>query len=393
MISDTFLMVHYSLSFSDAGRVGGLVRQLDISLTTLRVHNPRVAVVVFCHGETPTPLRAVAARHDAQILERLRPIDRLGDELGPVGRILGRFGPVHKFLNLGSLAQHPADTTLYLDADTVVFSDLRRLVPATDAPRLIAREEVGSERCHYGVDRDYLDEHALRKAVRAAGGRPPAPAFNTGVMMFHRLPRDRAERIERRYLAWLTRFAIWMADHPSNADPSRYADVFDLDALAGLLDSPDGERVRRLAVAYPSINRWLAEEAAAWVAFGHERDIAIEGFDRRVVAQGGEPLDGPLPRAVWHYFSTGADRMEHRLGLRTGHSARQEPNDDRSVGTARRSEPLTTARVRPPRLRERSSQERNELQAATVASTPRQGDPNPRPDNPTGGSAQPTPVG
>jgi len=308
--------VHYSLSFNDASRIQGLARQFDISLTTLRVHNPTVEVVAFCHGEVPDVVRAVADRHHADVIRQPDPSDRLADEIGRIGATIGRFGPVHKFLNLTELARRAPDSTLYLDADTVVFSDLGRLSAGTNRSAVIAREEVGSRRCRFGADRNYLDETALATTVVNSGMAEPAPAFNTGVMLLNHFPWRSAERIERRYLAWLTRFAVWMADHPSSADPSRYVDVFDLAELRSVLHGPHGLRVKRAGVPYPSVNRWLVEEMAGWVALGQEPDLDFATFDPRDVAQGGEPLEGPLPRSIWHYFSSNDAGMERRLGLR-----------------------------------------------------------------------------
>lgn len=308
------LVVHYSLSFGDAGRAAVLARQLDISLTTLRATNPGVSVVVFCHGTAPDPVRPVCDRHRAEFVMRPDPAERLGDELGEIGSILGRLGPVHKFLNFDELSHRGRTAAVYLDADTVVFGDLRRLAPDVGHPVLAAREEVGSNRCHFGVDPAYLDESRLAELV-ATVGIEPAPAFNTGVMVFGRFPFDRGPSIERRYVAWLVRFALWMADHPAEPRHPEYGDVFDLAALRTLLRGTAGGRLRRLAVEYPSVNRWLVEEAAAWVAFGAEPDIRIDQLDRRLVAQGGEPLDGPTPDVVWHYFSGNAEGMRRRLGL------------------------------------------------------------------------------
>jgi hypothetical protein len=306
--------VHYSLSFNDDGRTPRLARQLDISLTTLRVHNPTVDVIAFCHGAVPDDLRAIAHRHRVDVIEQPDPTDRLTDEIGRIGATIGRFGPVHKFLNLAELARRTPDATLYLDADTVVFGDLGHLAGGARGPAVIAREEVGSRRCRFGADRPYLDEDALAATVADCGLAAPSPAFNTGAILLHDFPWASAERIERRYLAWLTRFAVWMADHPSAGGP-RYADVFDLAELRGGLDGPHGLRIKRVGAPYPSVNRWLVEEMAAWVALGQEPDLEFAAFDPRDVAQGGEPLEGPLPRAIWHYFSSNEAGMERRLGL------------------------------------------------------------------------------
>lgn len=313
-VDDDELIVHYSVSFTDPARVAGLAKQLDISLTTLRATNRDVTVVVFCHGAVPGVVRSICDRHRATIVEQPDPSARLGDELGPVGAVLGRFGPVHKFLNFGPLAERSPAAALYLDADTIVFGDLTRLGPSTPHPSLLAREEVGSRRCRFGRDDGYLDEGRL--ADTAAGhGIVPTPAFNTGVMLFHRFPWHRGNHIERRYLAWLTRFAIWMVDHPADPRQPQYADVFALDDLSDLLSTPEAQRLRRLARPYPSVNRWLVEEAAAWVAFGAEAHVGFDHLPPHLAAQGGEPLDGPLPGVVWHYFSSNEDGMRRRLGL------------------------------------------------------------------------------
>lgn len=312
---DEQLVVHYSVSFNDPARSAGISKQLDISLTTLRATNPDLGVVVFCHGPAPDAVRALCARHEAELAPQPDPVARLREEMGELGAVVGSFGPVHKFLNFGELTTRSPRDTLYLDADTVVFGDLTTLIPTTPDAMLAAREEVGSGRCRYGADPGYLDEQQL--ATSAAGsGMTPTPAFNTGVVMFHRFPWHCGDRLERRYLAWLTRFATWMVDHPADPRLPQYADVFDLVALRRLLSGPTADRLRELAVPFPSVNRWLVEEAAAWVAFGAEPSVRFGHLDDDDVAQGGEPLEGPLPGIVWHYFSGNQDGMERRLGLR-----------------------------------------------------------------------------
>lgn len=313
-------MVHYSVSFGDPARADSLARQLQASLTTLRATNPDLHVVVFMHGSLPEQVETMVRRHGAEIVQLPDPVERLRADMGELGAIIGRFLPIHKFLNLRALAEIAPADTLHLDADTIVFGDFTHLIPDGDRPCFVAREEVGSLRCRFGPDPDYLDELGLASSVSAVGGAEPAPAFNTGVMLFHRFPWDRARSFERRYLSWIARFAIWMADRPADPAAPQYADVFDVESIRRLLAGPEAARVRRLGVRYPSKNRWLAEEAAAWIAVGYEReagDMTVERFHSDDVAQGGEPLEGPLPHFVWHYFNSNQDGMRRRLRLDT----------------------------------------------------------------------------
>jgi len=309
------LLVHYSIVLQHPHRVGQLMRQLAISLTTLRVRNPAVPVVIFCHGEVPEHLQQLAATYGATICEQPTYVERLTSLLGPLGNALADYLPLQKFLNLEQLAAMGHPHVLYLDCDTVILGDLRELVRNGGTPTVVAREEVGSGRCIHGADPDYLDESRLGIIAHAAAGFVPAPACNTGVVLFNNFPFDRAHDIELSFARWALRFALWMAANPAARERPQDADVVDIDLLRTHLDGPDGRHLFDLAIEYPSTNRWILEEVAFWMALGEQRDVSHGQFDPALVAQGAEPLDRALPTHIWHYFSSNQGGMASRLGL------------------------------------------------------------------------------
>lgn len=314
IITNDKLLVHYSVVLSDKDRLAHLLRQLAVSLTTLRVRNPETPVVIFCHGTVPDVLARLAAHHRAEIVEQPEYVHRLRAHLGSLGAAFEHYLPLQKFLNFEQLAQLPQQHVLYLDCDTVVTGDLVELVRRYDA-NVVAREEVGSERCIHGGDPAYLDEAQLRHTALTTAEFAPAPAMNTGVVLFNNLPRAQARRLEAGFCRWALRFAVWMAMHPPRTDAREYGDVVDCDLLQRHLASPDGRRLGALAVPYPSINRWIIEEVAIWMALGELGNLTFDCFAPAAVAQAGEPLAGRLPTAIWHYFSSNQQAMEDRLGL------------------------------------------------------------------------------
>jgi hypothetical protein len=64
---------------------------------------------------------------------------------------LVRYPLLHKFLNFPELVRAGATRALYVDCDTIFFSDVTRLFSVAHA-HVVAREQVHSQRSHYGPD-------------------------------------------------------------------------------------------------------------------------------------------------------------------------------------------------------------------------------------------------
>lgn len=311
----TPLRVQYSLSVPDRVAAERMLGQLDLSLGSLTATHEAGSIdpVVVVHGDVPPGLETLTAHHGARIETRPPVLHQLREAVGPLAPALAPVLCVHKFLTLAPLASAAPPQVLLLDCDTVVSGDLTLLVPSRPQPTLLAREEIGGTRCRFGEDPAYLDEHALRQVTTAIAGHPPAPAFNTGVVGLVDFPWRRAAALQRRYLGWVVRFALWMALHPAPADSPFGGDVVDLDRLGALLAGPRGRQLRALAAPYPSANRWLIEEVAAWAAVGGEPLLVHEAYSTALVTQGAETTALPRP-VVAHYFSTHETAFRAVLG-------------------------------------------------------------------------------
>jgi len=310
VVSTNGLSVHYSVSFPNGAERHRLLRQLAISLTSLRVNNSSTRVVVFCHGDVPPELLVVARQHEAVVVERPPLPETLGTLVGALGPLLAQCPTMHKFVNFGSLASLEIGPTVFLDCDTVIFGSLAELHGRVCSVDVAAREELGSAVCRH-ADRRYLDESLLADAMSP---QPVLPAFNTGVVFFNRLRLERAEELDRSFAMAAVRFLLWMAKNPPVSSDATQADVVPLAPLRALLTGPDSERLGGLALPYPSVNRWLLDEAALWVALG-EAGLTFQHLEAGWSAQGAEPNRGALPRTIWHYFSSNQHGMEARLGL------------------------------------------------------------------------------
>ena len=307
----TVMRVQYSLSVADETSGRRMMDQLELSLGSLREVHPAgtdVDVAVVVHGEPPTGLPSLLERHAVRLEPRPPVAEQLAARVGSFAPVLAPMVSVHKFLTLAPLAAVAPRRVLALDCDTVVRGPLTRLVPDRPRPTLLAREEVHSRRCRFGERTAYLDESALRTTTQQVAGHDPAPAFNTGVMGLVDVPWHRAAALERRYLGWLVRFATWMALHPGVPGDELGADVVDVGEVHRLVRGPSGERLRALAAPYPSANRWLLEEVAAWAAVGGEPALRHEAFPAHLVAQGVETtlpsVGGRAAPVVSHYFSS-----------------------------------------------------------------------------------------
>lgn len=308
------LRVQYSLAVPDAAAAARMLGQLELSLSSLRRTNDPAAVapVVVVHGTVPRGLTELLAQHDADLETRPPVADQLHAAIGALAPALAPVLTVHKALTLAPLADRAPDRLLLLDCDTLVTGDVTALVPHRDVPTLFAREEIGGTRCRFGEDRAYLDEHALRRVTSEVAGHAPTLAFNTGVVGLVGMPWARAAALQRRYVGWLVRFAVWMALHPAAVDEPLGGDIVDLDHLGRLFAGPQGQALRALAAPYPSANRWLIEEVALWAAVGGESALTHEAYLPDLVIQGAETTSLPWS-VVAHYFSSNEDAFRGRL--------------------------------------------------------------------------------
>ena len=207
-------LVAYSVSMPGGGVRSDLVRQFEISLGTLRAHNPAQPVVLFVHGSLPPALANLCVAEDVMICRQAQYEDRLRQSCPTGGAALARYPVLHKFLNFGALARAGYDHVLCCDFDTIFAGDLAGLFDRYgSAANVVAREEIHSGRSPYGYDPSFIDEQLLG-AVGGAIGSSPLPPFNLGVVLFNRPDWSQLAALETTFIELAWRFATWMALHP-----------------------------------------------------------------------------------------------------------------------------------------------------------------------------------
>lgn len=290
-----------------------LVRQFEISLSSLRLRSPAQPVVLFSHGSLPAELAELCRTHDVMVCPQPHYEERLQRSCPTGGRALSRYPVLHKFLNFEALADAGYDQVLCCDLDTVFGGDVGRLFERYGAAAtVVAREEVHSGRSPYGADATFIDERLLIH-VGAGLGVSPLPPFNLGVVLFNRPNWRHLAALEDTFLDIAWRFATWMALHPVDAT-STYAEFQGWHEAVASMTTHDVER----ALPFPSSNRWILDEAALWLALGHLPGVTAADFSPHDVAQNGEFAHSDPAAPGWtlcHYFSHSLDRVEDWLEL------------------------------------------------------------------------------
>ncbi|MES2001881.1 MAG: hypothetical protein V4444_06180 [Pseudomonadota bacterium] len=295
--------VFYSLAFGGS-QVAPV--QLARSLQSLRALDRDLPVFVYLFGEPPPDFLEMLGRLKAEV----RP---LGDHRAYLARTeperaeLFALDPkLHRWLILEEPDLKACSRLLYIDSDTFFFAPPRKLFERYRDADLYAREEPLCRRSIYGYNRSYLDEEALTE-LGAGEGIVPVPPFNTGVCLFTREMADAITTIVPRYLDYLFRFLSWFNVHPvagqSNVNSVEQA-VFDR------LLSPDA------ALAYPSKNRWIADQVALWLSLGQFPSLRFADFAPSDVWQGPEyermSPGRPLP-LLCHYYGPNTAPFFDRL--------------------------------------------------------------------------------
>ncbi len=304
-------LVHYSLSLSPTRDCGHLLDQLDASLEGLRRHNRSIPVAVLVHGPGDGRLTELGRRHRAELVTRPDYGTLLAEIVPEAAPSLVHYPLLHKFWNFEVLAEIDPRSALYVDCDTLFFGDVERLFDGYGrAGHVVAREEPGSRRSHYGYDPTYLDEEALASLTAALGIRP-IPPFNTGAVLLNELPWRSIASIGERSVEIAWRFLIDLVHRLDPTAANRYGPSAAAADLRSRLDDlrPD---LALDALPFPSPNHWILDEVSLWLALGQVPGLQVADFDRSDVVQNGElfahrPDD--VPAVLCHYYSQNTERV------------------------------------------------------------------------------------
>lgn len=301
-------LVHYSLSLPREHPRPDLLWQFGASVRTLREHNRDIPVVLFVHGAMPAELGAICGEHDVMVHDQ-GPYEQRLAALCPGGwPALAPYPLLHKFLNMRELAATGASQVLCCDCDTVFGSDVAALFDRYRGPDVVAREEVHSGRSAYGVDRQFIDEPLLARLATSTGAVAIAP-FNLGVVLLNNGVACRLEALDALLVDYAWRFVCWMGQHPAQGAAAAFGEFKGAAAARGLAGGADLAR----ALPYPSVNRWILDEVALWLALGHVQGLTTADFHPGDVAQNGEFAGSDPSSAGWivcHYYSQNMRRIE-----------------------------------------------------------------------------------
>jgi len=304
-------LVSYSLSVPDSGVSAGIMRQLEISWTTLRRFNRHQPVVLFMHGQVPEPVARLSRSLDIMVDEGPAYQDRLAVSC-PVGaEALATYPTLHKFLNFAQIAGSGARQVLCCDCDTIFAGDVDDLFERyATAADVVGREEMRSRRSPHGYDPSFIDEDAVA-ALGVATASTPLPPFNLGAVLLNDLDWSTVAAAQEQFIDLAWRFVTWMAVHPVVAG----SEFVEFDGVThALRDMTDRDVERQLP--YPSTNRWILDEVCLWLALGQIPGLSYTDFSPDDVAQNGEFARSHPDAPGWtmcHYFSSSLPFVEQWL--------------------------------------------------------------------------------
>jgi hypothetical protein len=302
-------LVCYSVTVAPDDPRPDLLRQLEISVRSLRAFNDTIPIRVFAYGEVATDLVRLLGRFDVTVHQQGSYEDRLAGLLPDGCDILGQYPVLHKFFNFREIDALNPRQVLLLDCDTVLAGDVNRLFRIYSEADCYWREDVG---CGRSPRRDprYLDETILARIEKAEHVRA-VPPFNCGVVLLNNRVWRRLPDLDARLVSYAWRFVLWMALNPVDAS-SPFGELRGIRHLRQRLYRLDcaAESASR-ALPYPSANRWIVEQVSMWLTLGHVRGVTYRDFSKLDVLYADELLSGK--RRKWllcHYFRTNQTIIE-----------------------------------------------------------------------------------
>lgn len=279
-----------------------------MSVNSLRSFNSDINIVLFAYGELPVHFTNFLKNLGVQIWQLEPYASRLAKHNSSGWPYISQYPLLHKLLNFVEISSLNPEQVLLLDCDTYFQDDVVRLFEKYAEPDLVAREEVGSRRSHYGYDPRMIDEDVLTR-IGAESGISPASPFNLGVVLLNNGLWQKLAGLSSLLVQYAWRFFVWMAANPPNSS-SEFGEGVGIESLRERWQSI-GPTDKFLALEYPSANRWIMDEVTLWMTLGHLPQVKFGDFDRPDVAQNGE-YDSTENNPDWvvcHYFSQNFEQI------------------------------------------------------------------------------------
>jgi hypothetical protein len=280
------------------------INQLHMSIQSIRRFNRGLPIYVLNFG-VPQPLMALGI-DDASVKLIPQPDYRaaLSEYCGNRSEALQQYRVHHKWLGLQHFIGCEEESLLYIDSDTVFFSDPSRLFERYSEYEWYAREEPHSSYSHLGIDTRYINEELLRLLARERNAQFIQP-MNLGAILLNRRSWEKIVTILPIFFSNIWNLFIWVAQNRSTETQrdQRVKPIIDV--------------VRRLAtpsdlmssIPHPSSNLWIVGEIAMMLALGKLQRFSFGLFSKEHVVQGREFAD--LQASQWarreallcHYYS------------------------------------------------------------------------------------------
>jgi hypothetical protein len=297
-------VVCYSIAVSPA-TPASLYWQIEASVTSLRMHDPAIAVSIFVYGSMPPEIERRLSRLNVAVKFQGAYIDRLAELMPRGSTVLAQYPVIHRFLNLRDVATWRVDQALFLDVDTFFVDDPGKLFDKYHDADFYAREEPGSRRDARGYEQTWIDEDALDLIAREEGVTLPAPMGLGVVLLNGQAISELAQRVSL-MLDYAWRFLVWMATNELEYDFT-FSQGRGVEYLVEHFEQLTTRKDFDRRLAFPSGNRWLLEDPSVWFAIGHTTGLACADLSSVDVRLGGEFDLGPSARnhgaVVVHYYT------------------------------------------------------------------------------------------
>lgn len=291
--------VFYSLAFAES-QIAPV--QLLHSVRSLRHFDRHTPVFAFLFGMIPAGFAEALRGLNVTVRDMGSYRDYIATRQPERADLIALDPKIHRWLVLAEPELKACTRLLYIDSDTYFFGPVARLFDRYLGVDMVSREEPCCRRSPLGYDPAYVDEEAIAALQEKLGAFPVRP-FNTGVCLMSRAMADAALAASPLYFDYLFRFLSWFKLNPHPSDSPANS------STRALYDDRFQPMVGR-ALPYPSVNRWIIDQVALWLALGQFDTLRYADFQVQDVKQAEEfqqitsAENAPL---LCHYFGSNTE--------------------------------------------------------------------------------------